>query len=79
MKPRLHKIDNTWMAVQIVPDVIELFGGENHLLDKPDTLVSFHHQCQVKWVDGQVVAPHGGLPLEALRRIFQENWSGRIV
>lgn len=75
---RLYKIDH-YLVVQVVPNVLELFqdsGGENigdwgfdcHCLD---------HVCQVKWIGGRVVAPHGGLPIEALRRIFLDTNRGR--
>ena len=77
MKPRLHKINDTWMAVQIVPDVIELFGeeylGPSISLEESDQ-IRFYHQCQVKWIDDQVVVPHGGLPREALEKIFRNTF-----
>ncbi len=71
MMPRLYHFDR-YLAVQIVPDVIELYhdsGGEN-IGDWGFDCHRRKHLCQVRWVDDQVVVPHGGLPREALERIF---------
>ncbi len=74
MMPRLYHIDR-YLAVLIVPNVIELFrdnGGEN-IGDWGFDCHRRDHLCQVRWIDGQVVVPHGGLPLDALKRIFLDQ------
>ena len=71
---RLYKIDGIWMAVQVVPDVIELFIFDGEDVGVTDTVVPYAHACQVKWIDNQVVATRGGLPLDALRGIFQGTY-----
>lgn len=71
MMLRLYHFDR-YLAVQIMPDVIELFadsGGKS----LGDWSFDYHrrdHLCQVKWIDGRVVVPHGGIPREELKMIF---------
>jgi len=46
--------------VQVHPKVIEVFDRRCEYL------------CQVRWVAGELVCPHGGLPREDLERMFRE-------
>jgi hypothetical protein len=55
-EPRLIKIDN-WFAVQVHPEVIELFEG-------------YVYACQVRWIDGEIDCTRGGIPADQLRLIF---------
>ncbi len=57
--PRLMLILGRW-AVQVNPETIEIFND------------SHQYVCQVKWVDGELVCPHGGLPRDELEQIFRE-------
>ena len=57
--PRLMLILGRW-AVQVNPETIEIFND------------SRQYVCQVKWVDGELVCPHGGLPRDELEQIFRE-------
>jgi hypothetical protein len=60
-EPRLEWVDNQGkILVQVHPETIEVFN------------TSGDYNCQVRWVDGDMQYTQGGLPLEALRDMFQE-------
>jgi hypothetical protein len=56
-QPRLINIDG-WFAVQVHPEVIELFEG-------------YTYACQVRWIDGEIDCTRGGIPVDQLRSIFK--------
>lgn len=58
--PQMRKLPCGW-AIRVDPDTIEIFD------------VMYRHVCQVKWEDGRMEAPHGGLPREELKQIFEED------
>jgi len=58
-RPRLVNIQDVWWAVQVHPEAIELFNVDGVYL------------CQVKWIDGEVQGPVGGIPVDQLREIFK--------
>jgi hypothetical protein len=57
-QPRLINISDRWFAVQVHPEVIELFEGYVYI-------------CQVRWIDGKVDCTRGGIPTTKLRDIFK--------
>jgi hypothetical protein len=61
-RPRLKKFDG-WVAVQVHPEVIELFS---------ESRVCFVYQCQVSWDGSNVMCTQGGIPYHELRQMFME-------
>jgi hypothetical protein len=49
----------SFQLVQVHPEVIEIFQQNEYL-------------CQVRWVDGELVCPQGGLPRPHLELMFRE-------
>jgi hypothetical protein len=58
-RPQLGELPCGW-AVRVDPDTIEIFNQLKEWV------------CQVKWVDGKLECPRGGLPRKELEEIFQE-------
>ena len=62
-RPCLKRFDR-WLAVQVHPEVIELFSESSN-----ENLV---YQCQVSWDGSNVMCTRGGIPYHELRSMFKE-------
>lgn len=63
-RPRLKWVAyfNRWL-IQVHPDVIEVMN------DRAE------HMCQVRWINDKMDYTQGGLPLDALREMFEKALS----
>ena len=62
----VYPLNPGMIGVRIDPWVIEIF------ICSKDEHGRYRRLCNVRWVNGEVVANQGGLPLQQLREVFDE-------